>query len=106
MKHMKLFEHYLTVEETMDHLSMVAKRIVQNLPTLTREQGAELALEDNFRIVVKRLSTSQNIITFMEVEVYFDDKHIGNINIDFKSEAPHILVAYNLDSLSQELRKP
>jgi hypothetical protein len=103
MKYLKFFESYLTVEEVMSQLRTVTQRIVQNLPTFPRKQGADLMLKDNCRIVVRRISASENIITFMEVEVYFEDKFIGSINIDFKSEAPHILVAYNIKSVNEEI---
>jgi hypothetical protein len=100
---MKLFEQYLTVEEIMSQLRAVAKKIIRNIPTIPKEQNAELTLDDNYRIVVKRISASENIIKFLEIEVYLDDKHIGNINIDFISEAPCVLIAYDMDSVNEGL---
>jgi hypothetical protein len=98
MKYLKLYESFLTVEEKMSHLRRVAKRIVQNLPNIPKKQGAEFILDEKLSIVVKRLSTSKNLITFTEMEVYHDDNHIGNISLDFISEEPHILVVYDLNT--------
>lgn len=103
MKYIKHYESYRIVEETMRQLRTVAKMIFQKLPAISREQGAQLIIDDNYHIVFKRVSKSENIIAFIEVEVYHDAKHIGNINFDFKSEAPHILVAYDMDSVNERI---
>lgn len=97
MKYMKLFEQYLTSEDVMSQLRTVAKRIVQKLATLPRELGAELVMDEDSRIMIKRITSLNNDIAFLEVAVYLDSKYIGNIQLDFKSEAPYILVAYEMN---------
>lgn len=100
---MKLFEQYLSTEEIMEHLRKAAKRIVQNLKALPKELGAEIALDDNCRIMIKRIRSLKNDIAFLEIEVYRDNMYIGNIQLDFKSEAPYILVAYEMSHRNEGL---
>lgn len=95
---MKMFEQYLFDEEILDNLRITAKEIVKRLATLPWKQGAELALEDNCRVIIKRISSLNNDIAFLEVEVYLDNMYIGNIQLDFKSESPNILVAYSMNN--------
>lgn len=101
MKYIKLFEQYLSTEEIMEHLRTVAKKVVRKLALLPRGQGAELALEDNCRTMIKRITSLNNDIAFLEVDVYLDCMYIGNIQLDYQSESPSILVAYSLDSRNE-----
>lgn len=101
MNYMKLFEQYLAIEDVMSQLRTIAKRIVHNLPTIPRKEDEELALEVNCRIMIKRICSLNNDMAFLEVVVYLDNNYIGNIQLDFKSESPCILVASSMGNKNE-----
>jgi hypothetical protein len=102
MKYIKLYEVYFTTEEIMGNLRTIAKRIVNNLLILPDQENGEVTWE-NYRTVVKMKSKIDEAITFVEVSVYLNEMHIGNVCIDFISEKPYILIAYDINFQNEGL---